>query len=709
MEMKFHGLEFKLDGGKLYLTNLMNFAYQKEGENNTIFKFVECQIAGEDHAAHCGAKQLNCSETNRLVYSSYAVRDYKLEIINKSPLNITIVSNFQAFDDCKVIRTWNSVYNDAPTDYIIENLSSLRFAGFGDQGTDSCQDIDIYVFHNSWHVECQVSKHNLRDDGYYNGNSHSMKRFLVSNTGSWSTKEYLPQCIIEDKKNRKFLFLQIESSSSWSFEIGDENKHLYLNAGGPNTTDHNAAFKLSAAPSDGYTTKAVAFVVGDSINEVIQEMTKYRRHIVKQNHKDEDLPVIFNEYMHLSWEGPTQERTEAVAEKLTDFGIEYYVIDCGWHDEVDMNNIYKECGAWIESDLKFPKGVKKTSTKLKSLGMKTGLWIEPEIIGINSKKMYDYYGDDAFFKRNGKKITMASRLFLDFRNPKVISYLNTTLDRMINQYGASYVKLDYNQDCGAGTETNATTLGEGLVKSSDAYKRWIESLTDKYPNVIFETCSSGGCRMDYETLQSFSLVSTSDQTNFAKYPYIASNILSAVIPEQAGVWSYPVDCISAAQFKTIDDMNSPELKKFVNSKISKEQVAMNMVNTFLGRMHLASAIFLLDDEKQAIVKEGIRYYNAIVDAKKKGVPYLPLGFSHFGDKHVSSGFICGNVLYLAVWNLYGDKHVSIPVNDYKIMNVMKKFPTYSKPSVIFNSKEINIVFEHDLDCCFLEIGLGKNV
>ncbi|MGI6713897.1 MAG: glycoside hydrolase family 36 protein [Bacilli bacterium] len=709
MEMKFHGLEFKLDDDKIFLTNLMDFARQKEGENYPLFKFIECQIAGENHPVHCGAKRLNCSESNRLFYASYSVKENKLEIITKSPKNITIISNFQAFDDCKVIRTWNSISNDSrENELIIENLSSLRFAGFGENGTESLEDIDVYVFRNSWHVECQVEKVNLKDSCFYNGNDQSMKRFLISNTGSWSTKEYLPQCIIEDKKNHKFLFLQIESSSSWSLEIGDEHKLLYLHAGGANMTDHQAAVKLDNAPSSPYLTKAVAFVVGDSLNEVLQEMTKYRRHIVKRSLKDRDLPVIFNEYMHLSWDSPQQERTEMIAEQLQDFGIKYYVIDCGWHDECEPRELYAKCGEWVESNLRFPKGIKATSTKLKTLGMKTGLWMEPEIIGINNPKMREYYGDRAFFKRNGKNVINASRLFLDFRHPKVISFLNNAVDRMINAYGATYLKLDYNQDTGCGTETDAINLGDGLLQSTAAYQAWIKSLNEKYPHVIFETCASGGCRMDYETLQSFSLTSTSDQTNFMKYPYIVSNILSAVLPEQAGVWSYPVDSLTKIDHEYnyhTHGLDAEGIKDYIENQISKEQIAMNMINTFLGRMHLASPIFLLSPEKQELIKEGIRYYNSLTPFKKVGVPYLPFGFSHFGDPHVASGFIAKKTLYLAVWNLNGNKEVVIPIKEYKLKNISLKYPTYSKANVTMSNNEVKVKFMNSLDSCFLEIGL----
>ena len=168
---------------------------------------------------------------------------------------------------------------------------------------------------------------------------------------------------------------------------------------------------------------------------------------------------------------------------------------------------------------------------------------------------------------------------------------------MVEDLGAEYIKLDYNQDCAIGTDVDALTPGEGLESAARAYLEWIDSLRERFPGVLFETCSSGGMRMDYETLSHFSIVSTSDQVRYRKYPYIAGNIASSVLPEQAAVWSYPID-------SWVDGFAATE--EWVNTNVSDEQIIMNMINSFLGRMHLASHLELLSEEKFALVREGHR-------------------------------------------------------------------------------------------------------
>ena len=159
------------------------------------------------------------------------------------------------------------------------------------------------------------------------------------------------------------------------------------------------------------------------------------------------------------------------------------------------------------------------------------------------------------------------------------------------------------------------SFGEGLEVQSAAYFGWADDIRKAFPGVIFETCSSGGMRMDYATLSHFSLVSSSDQTDYKKYPYIVANFLAAVLPEQGAVWSYPVDGYQFA--------SAPATYEKANESTSRETVIMNMINTFLGRMHLASHIDLKRRQARAY-KRGrkiLRFFNA---RKKNRAPVFAL-------------------------------------------------------------------------------------
>ena len=144
--------------------------------------------------------------------------------------------------------------------------------------------------------------------------------------------------------------------------------------------------------------------------------------------------------------------------------------------------------------------------------------------------------------------------------------------------------------------------------------------------------------------------------------------MSAVLPEQAAVWSYPVDSLgepNATFYPTYE---------WVNQHVSEEQVIMNMINSFLGRMHLASHLELLDEKKKNLVKEGVAYFNMLNDIKRKAMPYMPNGFCNFGDEFVASGLKYGNMIYLAVWNLRGkgERQVNLSAVSYTHLTLPTK-------------------------------------
>ena len=316
--------------------------------------------------------------------------------------------------------------------------------------------------------------------------------------------------------------------------------------------------------------------------------------------------------------------------------------------------------------------------------MKPGLWIEAEIVGNLCDEMLEYYDDDCFFCRNGEKVVVFNRLFLDYRNKKVVDYMTETIRRMVEDYGTEYIKIDYNEDPGIGTDLDATSFGEGLEKCALAFLSWVEDMKERFPHVVFEGCASGGMRMDYRTLSTFSLVSTSDQIQYDKYPYIAGNILSAVIPEQAAVWSYPVG----------------ECEKH---EISDRQIIVNMINSFLGRMHLASHLDYMTDTQLELVREGVDYYNKLSDVKVKAVPYLPFGFTKFDEKKVAAGLKEGGKVFLAVWNLDITAQRIVITFDENITFAKVAYPKENNCSYSFVGKKLTVDFPDGVSAAFFEV------
>ncbi len=672
--IKFKNLEFSIEDGKIFLCRCGNLKNLHTG-------FVQVQVCGENKDSHLGAKMANSSEGIRMCYVSHSIDGGSLTIIQKSPL-IETKTIFTTYDDTNAIRVQTQVTNTASFPIVLEEVSAFTFNGLG-----PISDPDALYFTRflqSHHAECQPKRFSFRELGLYGSVRESQKRLSCANIGSWSTKEELPQGILENVSEGTYLMFQIESNASWYYEISDVQSQYYLYLGGPNLPFGGWSREL--APGESYTTPAAALAFGEALDEVVGELTKYRRHIAGTCQADDTLPTIFNEYMHLSWDNPTAENTEKYAPVVAKTGIEYYVIDCGWHNEEPGYSVYPFVGHWLESHARFPEGLRKTTDYIRSLGMKPGLWIEPEIIGIQCEKMLQYYDDDCFLQRNGRRLAVMNRHFLDYRHPKVRSYMTETIRRMVEDYGAEYIKVDYNQDCGVGTDREAFSPGSGLEDCASAFLDWIREMTRRYPDVIFEGCSSGGMRMDYKTLSAYSLISTSDQTDYLQYPYIAGNILAAVLPEQAAVWSYPVteDCIG------------PD--------VSDTRIVMNMVNSFLGRMHLASHLERLNEHQLSLIREGIDYYNSLSSVKKNALPCFPLGFTDFSEKQVCAGFKTGQKMYLAVWNLDKARDIRVPLRE-QIDSAHIAYPSAGNAVLDIEESSITVAFPEANSAVFLEVQL----
>ena len=664
-----------------------------DGIDPEYLNFGEVSIVGEDKPWHFGNKAISSTENGRLYYVSHEQTENVLRIVQESPF-VRLESVFERYDDCTAIRVYSRVTNVSKTEIVLEDVAALCVPKLVDGKSCERKQLYFYTFFQGHHAECQVRRQSFDELGLFRTTSDSQKSISYSNVGSWSTKERLPQGIVEDGKNGRFLMFQIESNHSWHYEVADVRRNFYLYLTGASASACGWSKKLQSGES--YETSRVAIATGNSLDQTVGEMTKFRRHIKGTCAADVDQPTVFNEYMHLSWDSPTEKKTREIAPAIAKTGVEYYVIDCGWHNEEPGDKIYPYVGQWKESKARFPSGVRQTTDFIRSLGMKAGLWIEPEIVGKECREMLQYYDDDCFLTRYGRRVCVNGRYFLDFRHPKVVAYLTDTITRMVEDYGADYIKLDYNQDVGVGSDKYGKNAIEGLEESVDAYFAWISQMKRNYPDVLFETCSSGGLRMDYRTLGEFSIVSTSDQTKYLNYPYIAGNVLSAVLPEQAAVWSYPVDSfgeVNAAFLPT---------EEWVEENIPDEQVVMNMINSFLGRMHLASHLELLSERKFALVKEGVAYYKSLSKIRDRALPIFPKGFTRFGEDIVVCGLRGEGKIYLAVWNLGKAKQVKIPLT-YPVKSVALGYPSSATTQFRLSDGALVVNFEENKSARFFEL------
>lgn len=270
----------------------------------------------------------------------------------------------------------------------------------------------------------------------------------------------------------------------------------------------------------------------------------YRERLCRGKYRDINRMVLVN-----NWEGTYFDFDE---KKLTDIaavaarvGIDLFVLDDGWFGERDKEDC--SLGDWFVNKKKLPNGLKGLSEKINGLGMKFGLWIEPEMVSPNSE-LYRTHPDWCL-QVKGRDYTMRrNQLILDLTREDVRRYIIESICSVIDSADIEYIKWDMNR--------NFSEVGSLCVepeRQREIYHRYVlglyeilETVTCRYPDILFESCQGGGGRFDPGMLYYTPQIWTSDNTDAYErlfiqygtgicYPYSAMGChVSAVPNHQTG-------------------------------------------------------------------------------------------------------------------------------------------------------------------------------
>ena len=537
----------------------------------------------------------------------------------------------QFYTGVAVVRAWATLKNTSVAPLGLEYVSSFIYEGVGkNRANANCDHLEFHIPHNSWCSEAQWQRADAVDLGLshlavqgYSLPEKGFNRFHYGSANSWSTSEYLPIALVRDGESGEVYYGEIDHSGAWEIEYGlGEGRQLYACLLGPN---NESAWWKELAPGEAFTTVPAAFGVclGD-VSEAVQQLTLYRRAIRRPNADDEACNVIFNDYMNCLSGDPTEAKEKEIIDRAAALGCEYYCLDAGWYADGFW---WDSVGEWKESAKRFPNGLKALYDYARSKGLKMGMWLEIEVMGIECP-LARTLPDDWFVCTHGKRRIENKRYLLDFRNPDVRAYCTGVVDRLIADYGCEYFKIDYNVTTGLGSDLNADSAGDAMLEHVRAYYAWLEEIYARHPDLVIENCGSGAQRMDYGILARHSLQSTSDQTDYVSNAYIAANVASAVAPEQGGMWVYPY----------VDE---------------KEHIIFNVVNGILLRPYISGMVWDLSEGGMALLGEGIATYKRIRADVKEMLPFFPLGFSRVGDKQLAYGLVGAGKAYLSVFTVEG--------------------------------------------------------
>lgn len=251
-----------------------------------------------------------------------------------------------------------------------------------------------------------------------------------------------------------------------------------------------------------------------------------RQNIIERGFAFAPRPIVINSW-EASYFSVTEEKMLALAAGAKDCGIDTVVLDDGWFRADDKKGL----GDWYTDKEKFPSGLKGLSEKIHAMGLKFGLWLEPEMVNAQS----DFYKAHPDCVLSTSKLPLISRnqYILDLTRDDMVEKIADRIAEELRGVELDYIKWDFNRYA---TEAGSFVTPQGEVyhrQMLGAYKL-LATLKERLGNVLFETCSGGGGRFDLGMLFYSPQIWTSDNTD----PY------ARVYIQYGSSLAYPVSALS---------------------------------------------------------------------------------------------------------------------------------------------------------------------
>ena len=216
----------------------------------------------------------------------------------------------------------------------------------------------------------------------------------------------------------------------------------------------------------------------------------------RNRQKNMRRPVTLNTWEAVYFDHNFETLTK-LADAAADVGVERFVLDDGWFS--GRRNDTAGLGDWTVDSSVWPNGLTPLISHVKSLGMEFGIWCEPEMVNPDSD-LYRQHPDWVLHNGSSFPITGRNQLVLDLSRPEVREYLFECISQLLDAHDISYVKWDHNRDLVA-SHAHQQTLGTYEL---------LGRLNQTHPQVQFESCASGGGRVDFGILPFVDRFWTSD-------------------------------------------------------------------------------------------------------------------------------------------------------------------------------------------------------
>jgi alpha-galactosidase len=443
---------------------------------------------------------------------------------------LQVISYIRVLPEYDILEKWIEVKNTSKTDKIqVENLMSGSIVLPADEymltqlsGTqlNEFQPIESLLAPGLKVIQNKAFKSNLNAPWF----------------------EVRPKSSSKDAKGPTW-FGALHYSGNWQLVFDKAFNANVQILGGINFWDTQLNLKPG---QDFQTPKLSVGYTPDGSEGVSQNLGAYvREQILPAEHRTDMRPVLFNSWYATTYNLNEDQQIE-MAKIAAKMGVELFVVDDGWYK--GRTGSAFGLGDWEPDKTKFPNGLGSMIKRVNDLGMKFGIWIEPESVNINSE-VYKAR-PDWILSFPGRRKTLPYRVFLNLAKEEVYQHLLTVMTKLLQENKIDFVKVDQNTFLSepGWADAPAEDQREVRIRYIQNLYRLFDELKKRFPKVWFESCASGGGRIDYGMLSRMDQTWVSDNSTaadrlFIQYGFLnvlpANTMVSWVIEQIGNDWSQP--------------------------------------------------------------------------------------------------------------------------------------------------------------------------
>ncbi len=364
------------------------------------------------------------------------------------------------------------------------------------------ENFDMLTLHGSWARERHISRHTI-DHGLHE---------VLSMRGETSHQEHPFVAVLDhnaDENSGRVWGMNFIYSGNFSacVQLNQFNSIRIMMGINP----ENFSWKLD--PGESFTTPQAVLVFSDSglngMSRAFHDL--YRNHLIRSPYKDKMRPVLINNWEATYFNFDSDKLVDIAREAAKD-GIEMLVMDDGWFGKRNSDNC--SLGDWTVNEQKLKGGLKGLVERVNGLGLKFGIWFEPEMISPDSD-LFRAHPDWAI-QIPGRTPGMSREQYvLDITRQEVADYAYGCVARILRSANIEYVKWDMNRQL--------SDIGSAALPSDrtgEFYHRYVlalygmqERLVTDFPSLLLENCSGGGARFDPGMLYYSPQIWCSDDTD----------------------------------------------------------------------------------------------------------------------------------------------------------------------------------------------------